>query len=295
MAQTKVLQRRIRSVKNAGQITKALEVVAASRMRRISEYVQKSRFYGDMATSIMRRIAPSEEAKLNLYFKPNQAKKKLYVVFNSDRGQAGAFNSNIFSAVHKAAMADQAAGLSVAVVAYGRKGTTHFAHIHELELVGAYEDVADLPEANYFAPVLEMIEHGYANGEYAGVEIFFTEFLSSLNQKVKQVALLPITPDNIAETEADSDPVSAPVFEFEPDIETVLDEALRLYFEAKIMQARVESAVSEYAMRMVAMGNANRNANDLVDGLTLEMNTLRQAAITQEIAEITGGAEAMAG
>src|SRR5438067_1415313 len=115
MAQTRTLQRRIRSVKNAGQITKALEVVAASRMRRIQEYVAKSRAYGDIATSIMRRIAPSQEAKLHPFFQENSAKIKLYIVFNSDRGQAGAFNSNIFHEVGKAINEDRTKNLQPAV------------------------------------------------------------------------------------------------------------------------------------------------------------------------------------
>jgi F-type H+-transporting ATPase subunit gamma len=291
MAQTKTLQRRIRSVKNAGQITKALEVVAASRMRRISEYVLKSRMYAELAASIMRRIAPSEEAKLNPCFRTNDAKTKLYVVFNSDRGQAGAFNSNIFNAVNNAILEDRQKGLSAAVVVFGRKGTHHFARINDIELVGAYEDVPDMPEANYFASVLELMQHGFRDGKYAGVDLFYTEFRSSLNQQATRVQLLPISPEVIEAATPEEDTKHA-VFEFEPDIEAVLEEGLRLYFESKIMQARIESATSEYAMRMVAMGNANRNASDLVESLTLEMNSLRQAAITQEIAEITGGAEA---
>ncbi|MDB5161488.1 MAG: atpG [Candidatus Saccharibacteria bacterium] len=291
MAQTKTLQRRIRSVKNAGQITKALEVVAASRMRKISSYVEKSRMYAELAASIMRRIAPSEEAKLSPYFRPNDAKAKLYVVFNSDRGQAGAFNSNIFNAVNNAALEDRQKGLSVSAVVFGRKGTHHFSRISDIDMVGAYEDVPDLPEANYFASVLELIKR-YGDGEFAGVDIFYTKFVSSLSQQAKRVQLLPIAPEEIEAAKEEEGPVK--VFEFEPDIEAVLDEGLRLYFESKIMQARIESATSEYAMRMVAMGNANRNASDLVDSLTLEMNSLRQAAITQEIAEITGGSEALA-
>jgi F-type H+-transporting ATPase subunit gamma len=290
MAQTRTLARRIRSVKNAGQITKALEVVAASRMRRTQEYVAKSRAYGDLAASIMRRISANPEAKLNSFFKTNESKKKLYIVFNSDRGQAGAFNSNVFNAVYRAMTEDRAKGLDVDLVVFGRKGTHHFARVSDVQMVGAYEDVADLPEPNFFAPILEMVYGSYEDSTYNGVDIFYTEFISSLTQKVKQDKLLPVVID---ESEA-KDEQTSKVFELEPDIEALLAEALRLYFEAKIMQARIESAVSEYAMRMVAMGNANRNASDLVESLTLEMNSLRQAAITQEIAEITGGAEALA-
>ncbi|MBX4201427.1 F0F1 ATP synthase subunit gamma, partial [Candidatus Saccharibacteria bacterium] len=115
MAQTQVLQRRMRSVKNAGQITKALEVVAASRMRRIQESVTRVRRYAEVADSIMHKIAPSQEAKQHPYFKSGAGKTKLYIVFNSDRGQAGAFNSNIFAQAHKSFLEDRAAGFSPAV------------------------------------------------------------------------------------------------------------------------------------------------------------------------------------
>src|SRR6478752_5410923 len=123
MAQTQVIQRRIRSVKNAGQITKALEVVAASRMRRIQDSVAKVRRYAQVADSIMRRIAPSQEAQQHPYFKPGSGKTKLYIIFSSDRGQAGAFNSNVFAQAHNSFLEDRKAGLKPVVIVFGRKGT----------------------------------------------------------------------------------------------------------------------------------------------------------------------------
>jgi F-type H+-transporting ATPase subunit gamma len=290
MANTQALKRRVRSVKNAGQITKALEVVAASRMRKIQVLVGQSRTYGELADSIIRRISPSQEARQNPFFKGNGGKSKLYIVFNSDRGQAGAFNSNIFNAVHQAVLEDRKAGLSPSVIVFGRKGTSHFSKISDIDLIGAYEDVPDSPDPNFFASVLETIRDGYSQGLYGAVEVIYTEFKSTLSQKVQRFPLLPA----VATEQADQPEPDHKVYEFEPDLETVIEQALQIYLEARIMQARVESAASENAMRMVAMGNANRNASDLMDALTLELNSLRQAAITQEIAEITGGTEAMA-
>jgi F-type H+-transporting ATPase subunit gamma len=289
MAQTQIIQRRIRSVKNAGQITKALEVVAASRMRRIQDSVAKVRHYAELADSIMRKIAPSQEAHQHPYFRPGAGKTNLYVIFNSDRGQAGAFNSNIFGLAHKSFLQDRASGLGSEVVVFGRKGTSHFSRLEHAEMIGAYEDVADTPEVNVFAPVLETIQGAMAEGRLASVQMLYTEFKSSLVHTAKQIQLLPITLEPVAANQ----PIDTMVYEFEPVIESVLEEALRLYFEARLMAARIESAASENAMRMLAMGNAHRNASDLVDDLTLELNSVRQAAITQEIAEITGGAEAI--
>lgn len=294
MAQTKTIQRRIRSVKNAKQITKALEVVAASRMRRVVDFVERSKTYGELAAMIMRRIAPSQEAKLHPYFAPAQDKPTLYVVITSDRGQAGAFNSNMFNL----ALGNfQTEKHRPQVVVYGRKGARFFARLDGIELKGAYEDIADTPEVNIFAPLLEMIESSMRSNEIGGVKIIYTLFISSLVQKAAMFQLLPIDLSLQAEETVDAskkDGSDQKVYEFEPEISEVLKEAIRLYFEAKLMQAKIESAASEHAMRMVAMGNANRNASDLIDDLTLELNATRQAAITQEIAEITGGAAAIA-
>jgi F-type H+-transporting ATPase subunit gamma len=286
MAQTQVLQRRIRSVRNAGQLTKALEVVAASRMRRIQDSVMKVRRYSELADSIMRKIAPSVEAAHHPYFQPGRGNANLYVIFNSDRGQAGAFNANIFNLAHKAFLADKSAGLRSQIIVFGRKGTSHFSRLQHAELIGAYEDVADVPEANVFAPVIETIRDGMAEGDFKTVQMLYTKFNSSLSQTASQLQLLPVTVEG---TESED----RKVYEFEPMVESVLEEALRIYFEARLMAARIESATSENAMRMIAMGNAHRNATDLADDLRLELNSVRQAAITQEIAEITGGAEAI--
>lgn len=299
MANTKVIQRRIRSVKNAKQITKALEVVAASRMRKVVGAVESARSYGNVASTIMERISHSPEAKLHPFFgSANDTKPTLYVVITSDRGQAGAFNSNMFNLAIAAFKSERQ---RPQVVVYGRKGARFFARLDGIELKGAYEDIADTPEVNVFSPLVEMISDGMDNGQIGSVRVIYTEFISSLTQKASSFQLLPVVPVAQAEDSAIKQTSGASiggsseiVYEFEPEISDVLDEAIKLYFEAKLMQARIESAASEHAMRMVAMGNANRNASDLIDDLTLELNATRQAAITQEIAEITGGSEAMA-
>lgn len=284
MAQTRTLQRRIRSVRNAKQITKALEVVAASRMRRVVQLVEGSKTYGQLAADIMARIAANPEAKTRPFFNANPDKPALFVIITSDRGQAGAFNSNIYHAVAEAKRSE--AGRPQAII-FGRKGTRHFAHFNDLDIRGAYEDTPDVPDVNIFGPVIETITDSIESGEIGKVIVFYTQFVSSLTQKATPMQLLP------ADLPDEQDQPKSTVFEFEPDINDVLDEAIRLFLEARLMQARIESAASEHAMRMVAMGNANRNASDLIDNLTLELNASRQATITQEIAEITGGAAAI--
>jgi F-type H+-transporting ATPase subunit gamma len=285
MAQTRTLQRRIRSVKNAKQITKALEVVAASRMRRVVQLVDGSRAFGEMAAAVMAHISANPEAHSLPFFSPAENKPTLYVVITSDRGQAGAYNSNIFHLTMGALKEER---VRPQVVVFGRKGTRFFSRLKDMDLRGAYEDLADVPDANVFAPAMDMIIDGLTNGEIGKIVIVYTRFVSSLTQTATALQLFPI---DLTQT---SDETPHKVYEFEPDITDVLDEAIRLYLEARLMQAKVESAAAEHAMRMVAMGNANRNASDLIDNLTLEFNATRQAAITQEIAEITGGAAAIA-
>jgi F-type H+-transporting ATPase subunit gamma len=286
MAQTHILQRRIRSVRNAKQITKALEVVAASRMRRVIQFVEGSRIYGELAAKIMADVIASPEAKTHPLLSPASDKPTLYVIFTSDRGQAGAFNSNIFNLTIDSFKTEKG---RPQVVVFGRKGARFYPRLNEIELRAAYEDIPDVPDVNIFASVIGMIEGGLRESQIGKVIIVYTEFISSLTQKATALQLAPIDATTVKTED------KAPrVYEFEPDVSNVLDEAVRLYLEARLMQARIESAASEHAMRMVAMGNANRNATDLIDDLTLELNATRQAAITQEIAEITGGAAAIA-
>lgn len=288
MAQTKIIQRRIRSVKNAKQITKALEVVAASRMRRVVERVEAARQYADSTAGIMQHLAGNPEARLHHFFmeEPDKRWPNLYIIFTSDRGQAGAFNSNIFN-LALSRLKEEA--VRPKVIVFGRKGARFFAKIHNIDFLGEYEDLADIPDVNVFAPLAEMIEGGIVNDTFGTIYLIYTRFISSLTQKADLTQLLPIK-----QLSGEVVTNGTVVYETEPEMKDVLDEAVRLYFESRLMKAKVESAASEHAMRMVAMGNANRNASDLIDALTLELNATRQAAITQEIAEITGGAEAIA-
>jgi F-type H+-transporting ATPase subunit gamma len=295
MAQEQVLKRRIRSVKNAKQITKALEVVAAGRMRKVQAAVENSREYGNIADAIIRKVAPSQEAQQHPYFKPAPKKsRKLYIVFTSDRGQAGAFNSNILHLVTQNILADKDAGAESSLIVFGKKGARYFARVRDINLLGTYINIDDVPEANVFAPVIETIESGINNGDFSSVVIVYNQFVSALVQKAQAKQLLPITVTDPSEQTNSVEESNSMVYEFEPSLESVLDEILRLYFEAQLMQARIESAASEHSMRMIAMGNANRNAGDLMDSITLELNATRQAGITQQIAEITGGATAIA-
>jgi F-type H+-transporting ATPase subunit gamma len=293
MASTQILKRRIRSISNTKQITKAMELVAAARMRRVMEAAKQSRIYADAAAVIVRRLSQTPDAAQHRYFQPPTSKGKLYVIFSSDRGLAGAYNANVFNTAARAFAEDNQAGITPLVIAFGRKGARHFSRGSNIELLGAYENIEDDPDINVFAPVLETISEGMDQARFSSVSLIFTESISTLVQQVRTIQLLPIAASEETAEATEVEKETEFVYELEPDGEVVLDAALRLYFESALRRARVEAAASEHAMRMVSMGSANRNAADLIDVLTLELNATRQAAITQEVAEIIGGAEAI--
>jgi F-type H+-transporting ATPase subunit gamma len=290
MASIQLLKRRIRSIRNTEQITKAMELVAAARLRRIQEAAKKSRIYSEAALSVMQRLSKTPEAAQNRYFTASNSSGKLYITYNSDRGLAGAYNSNVFNAAARAFAEDQKNGLLPLVIAFGRKGARYFSRGTNIELLGAYENIADNPDINVFAPLIETISEGIDSGRFGEVNLIFTESISTMVQKVRILPLVPITAIPNPE---EKDSKSSIVYEMEPDTAAVIQTALRIFFESNLRRAYLEAVASEHAMRMISMGNAHRNAGDLIDSLTLELNATRQASITQEVAEIIGGAEAI--
>ena len=290
MANTQALKRRIRSVGNTQQITKAMELVAATKMRRVQDAAAKAHTYADAAMTALGRLSANVEIKYNPFFRP-VGDNKLYIIFNSDRGLAGAYNANIFNAAATAFAADKKSGTRPSVITYGRKGARYFARGTNIELLGEYENIADIPDINIFAPVIETITDAVMAGKFGAIDLIYTESLSTLSQRVRTLNLVPIKPP---EEVADAKGPAEIVYELEPNAEVVLDSAIKLYLQASLWRARIEAAAAEHAMRMISMNNANRNAGDLIDGLTLELNATRQAAITQEMAEIISAAEAIA-
>jgi F-type H+-transporting ATPase subunit gamma len=282
-----LIKRRIRSVKNTKQITKAMELVAASKLRRVQEVAKNSQAYSEMAVNIMQRVSGTADVQRHPFFRvPDRINRRLYVVFTSDRGLAGAFNANVLGAAAKKMNDDRKAGVEVDVIAFGRKGSKFFAKIAGIKLIASYELMEDLPSTGRIGPLMTTIKQMIEAGDVEQVVIFYTSFQSTLVQKVVELVLLPIVIP-------DGGDIQKKAYEFESSPEVVLAEAAQLYLDAEVMQARIESAASEHAMRMLAMSSANKNAGNIIDGLSLELNATRQASITQEIAEITGGVEAV--
>lgn len=289
MASTIVLRRRIKSIRNTRQITQAQQLVAASKLRRAQEYAQRSEPYAALAQELLARIGGLTEVERQPLFEKRPVKCRLYILITSNTGLAGAYNANVLKQLTHAVQTDRHAKVQSHVIAVGNKGAQFVRRVHDLDLQAAYPGFGDHPTANDLRPVLNTIVQQYKAGDVDEVRVLYTQFKSTVTQVAQSLQLLPAVAPEAGGS------AGANISNFEPDVETVIDQVATRLIEAQVWQALLESIASEHAMRMVAMKNATDNAKDLIDDYTLELNTARQAAITQELAEITGGAEALNG
>jgi len=287
MANTTALKRRITSVKNTKQITKAMELVAASKMRRAQEQTLRTRDYARLAGEILTRLRELTNVNKHPLFVQRTVKTKLYIVVTSDRGLAGAYNSNVLRQLTKSLQEDGSAKVNIQLIIVGKQAARFVARLENIDVLASYNDFPEKPDANDIAPILHTITELFAKKAIDAVDAIFTDYKSSIAQVVKVQRVLPAA-FTIAPISSDLETA-----DFEPSPEKVLETVTMRLIESQLSQIFYESQASEQSMRMMAMKNATDNANELVDDLTLAFNTARQAAITQELAEITGGAEAM--
>jgi len=285
MTSTMALKRRISSIKNTRQITKAMELASASKLRRAEDYAKQSKAYSNLARELIIRLSNIKEVETQPLFIKREVKKRLYIVITSNSGLAGAYNSNVLKLL-TASLSDNKP--TNQVIAVGNKGAQFVRRIREAELLAVYPSFGDHPTANDVRPLLNTVIEGYRDKSFDEVVLIYTVFKSTIFQKTNDMALLPAH-------KLEGDDNLPTLSNFEPDVETVVDQVATRLIEAEIWQAVLESLASEHAMRMVAMKNATDNAKDLIDDYTLELNSARQAGITQELAEISGGVEALKG
>lgn len=287
MPSTRALKTRIRSVKNTKQITKAMQLVAASKMRRAQEADKASAPYAAAASELLTYLGGQGATDDHPLFARRNVKSRLIIVISSDKGLAGAYNTNIIKKYLAQLKSDEDEGVSNQTIAIGKKIANFVARLKHVNVIGVYEDLADRPTGRELRSILDMAIEKFTSGEVDAVDVVFTEFVSSMTQTATIRRLLPagygVT--DVSENIRDA--------KYEPSAEIVLDNVAYRLVGAQIYQAILDAKASEHSMRMVAMKNATDNASDLVDDLTLEMNKVRQGAITQELAEISGGVEAM--
>jgi len=287
MASQQQLKSRIRSVKSTKQITKAMQMVAASKMRRAQDATKATTPYTNTARKILSHLARQGATQGHPLFEVRTVKKRLVIVIASDKGLAGAYNSNVGKLYIKELLADDKAGIKTATISVGRKASQLAARLKNDEILGAYENLPDKLQGNEMQAALDTAFKLYSSEDIDAVDVIFTEFINGIKQLAKVERLLPAGAA-LDESAGDVDESL-----FEPDTETVLQNVVYRLLGAQMFQALLDARASEHSMRMIAMKNATDNAGDLVDDLTLAMNKARQAEVTQELAEISGGAEAM--
>lgn len=289
MGNTQALKTRIRSVKSTKQITKAMQLVAASKMRRAQEATKASAPYSQAAQELLTALSSHASVLDHPLFTVRPVKNRLLIVIASDKGLAGAFNSNILRLFAHEMKTDSDASVGTSSITIGRKAAQFAARIKGTNVLGSYQDLADRPDGRELFTILDTARNMFISGEVDAVDLVYTKFISGAHQQAQTVRVLPAG----FATNDQKPQAAAKDVTYEPSATEVLDGVTYRLIGAQIFQALLESRASEYSMRMVAMKNATDNASDLIDDLTLAMNKARQGAITQELAEISGGVEAL--
>ena len=278
------LRRRIKGVQNMRKITKAMELVAAERMRRAQERVLAARPYSDEIASIMSELMRRSPQYDHPYLQVRPLEKRLIILVTGDRGLCGALNSNNTRlAVREAAQSS----VPTSFVTIGRRGRDVIRRLHR-DLVADQSMLGDRPTMGDVLPAVRVALEQYEKGEVQQIDLVYARFISVGRQQATLQRVIPVVPPE------DAKAVTAD-FEYEPDPKDVLDALLPRYVEAQVYRAVLENGASEQAARMLAMRNASDNASEFIEDLTLTANKVRQASITTELMEIVGGAAALEG
>lgn len=280
MAKLQAVKGRIRSVKGTRQITRAMQLVAASKLRRAQEAATGPQAYAAAARELLERLGGGTAVKGHPLYQKRPTVTLLTIVVAGDRGMAGAYNANILRELAQSVTSIDANHQAICIGKYAAMHVSRTAGIQEL---AAYELAQEDNDLGLARPVLKEAIGLFESGDVDAVDLIFTKFHSTVRLEVVKERLLPVSP-----------PVSkAADSALEPSPEQLIDYATRKLLEAQLLQAVLDAQAGEQASRMLAMMNATDNAKDLIDDLTLEFNNARQAAITQQISEISAGAEAM--
>src|SRR6187397_1248869 len=311
MATQRDVKNRIDSVKNIRKITRAMEMVAAARLRRAEQRIAHLRPYAGAIRRMTRQAAEAaggEVGKLPILRQHESEQTIAILLVTADRGLAGAFNSQILRAGLRTASEYESDGRDVTFYASGRRGVSSLS-FRGREVAGGYTGFTDRPAYADAREIAEALMAAYIDGEVDRVEIFYNGYVSALTQEVRRETLLPLQQATILEggraeqaasetsaeeqREEESDSGHSALVEYEPDAIDILRRLVPDYVEISIYRALLESTASEHGARMTAMRNASENAGEVIEDLTLEMNRARQAEITQEIMEVVAGAEAL--
>ncbi|MFE2357947.1 F0F1 ATP synthase subunit gamma [Streptomyces parvulus] len=295
-AQLRVYKRRIRSVTATKKITKAMEMIAASRVVKAQRKVAASSPYAQELTRAVTAVGTGSNTKHPLTTEAENPTRAAVLLLTSDRGLAGAFNSNAIKAAERLTERLEREGREVDTYIVGRRGLAHY-NFRERKVAESFSGFTDQPSyadaKKVAAPLIEAIEKETAEGGVDEIHIVYTEFVSMMTQTAADSRLLPLSLEEVAQESKAKDEI-LPLYDFEPSAEDVLDALLPRYVESRIYNALLQSAASKHAATRRAMKSATDNAGELINTLSRLANAARQAEITQEISEIVGGASALA-
>jgi F-type H+-transporting ATPase subunit gamma len=295
-AQLRVYKRRIRSVTATKKITKAMEMIAASRVVKAQRKVAASTPYAQELTRAVTAVGTGSDTKHPLTTEADNPTRAAVLLLTSDRGLAGAFNANAIKAAEQLTERLEGEGKQVDTYIVGRRGVAHY-NFRERTIAETFTGFTDEPSyadaKKVAAPLIEAIQSETADGGVDELHIVYTEFVSMMTQTAVGSQLLPLRLEEVAEESAVKGEI-LPLYDFEPSAEDVLDALLPRYVESRIYNALLQSAASKHAATRRAMKSATDNAGELINTLSRLANAARQAEITQEISEIVGGASALA-
>jgi len=284
MPSLKSLRKRIATVRSTQQITKAMKMVAAAKLRRAQEAAEKARPYATKLAEMFTAVAAGIDPESHPLLARREERRVDLLVVGSDRGLCGGYNANLFR--HATAFQRQRLEQDLAVVVVGRKALEHYRR-RGMRIVGQRLGILTTPPATLASELASELAGRFERQETDAVYLIYSRFRSAMSQTPSVVPLLPVAPPA-----ADGPPVD---YLFEPPQPELLARLLPRYIEALVTQALLEAIASEHAARMTAMDNATTNASEMIGALTLSMNRARQATITKELMEVVGGAEALKG
>jgi len=293
MASLKDIRKRIQSVKNTRQITRAMKMVAAAKLRRAQDAIINSRAYAYRIYSILLSLVQREGMEHPL-LAVREEKKVMVVILSGDRGLCGAFNASVFKAATRFIKQKKAEGIDVSIECIGRKGYDFFKN--KFPVAKYHEGILGKATYNKVSAIADVVLTDYLAGEFDAVYLVYNEFKSAIQQTVTTERLIPVStevPQGVAGILRNSEEDRFKNYIFEPSKEEILNTIVPRHFKTQMFRAVLESVASEHGARMSAMDNATSNASDMIDALTLEYNKARQASITKELMEIVGGVEAM--
>jgi F-type H+-transporting ATPase subunit gamma len=293
MATLKDIRKRIQSVKNTRQITRAMKMVAAAKLRRAQDAIINSRAYAYRIYAILLSLVQREGMEHPL-LAVRPEKKIMVVILSGDRGLCGAFNTSVFKAAARFLKQKKAEGVEVVVECIGRKGYDFFKN--KIPVAKYHEGILGKANYNKVSAIADVVLADYLTGELDAVYLVYNEFKSAIQQTVTTERLIPVStevPQGVAGILRNSEEDRFKNYIFEPTKEEILNTIVPRHFKTQLFRAVLESVASEHGARMSAMENATNNASDMIDALTLEYNKARQASITKELMEIVGGVEAM--